>query len=64
VEGTLPFSAVGVLAALASTLAEAGVSVFALSTFDTDYLFVKEKDLTEAVEARRRQGHRVECRRG
>jgi hypothetical protein len=64
VEGTLPFSAVGVLAALAAPLAEAGVSVFAISTFDTDHLLVKEKDLREAVEALRRQGHTVEFRGG
>jgi hypothetical protein len=57
VAGTLPLAAVGVLAALTAALAEAGVSVFAVSTFDTDYLLVKEKDLPAAVAALRGQGH-------
>jgi putative acetyltransferase len=59
VAGTIPFSAVGVLAALTAPLAEAGVSLFAVSTFDTDYLLVKENDLTAALDALRRHGHAV-----
>jgi GNAT superfamily N-acetyltransferase len=51
VAGTIPFSVVGVLASLTAPLAEAGISVFAISTFDTDYLLVKEKDLGRAVTA-------------
>ena len=42
VAGTLDFSLIGVLAALTVPLANAGGSVFALSTFDTDYLLVRE----------------------
>jgi hypothetical protein len=57
VAGTMPFSAVGVLAALTVPLADAGISIFALSTFDTDYLLVREQELTAAMEALRRQGH-------
>jgi hypothetical protein len=38
----------GVLASLTTPLAQAGMSVFSMSTFDTDYLLVKEADLTEA----------------
>ena len=64
VEGTIPFSAVGVLASLATPLAEAGVSVFAVSTFDTDYLLVKENDLAAAADALQRQGHTVQSRSG
>ena len=45
----MPFSVVGVLASLAAPLAEAGISVFAVSTFDTDYLLVKEADFEKAV---------------
>src|SRR5262249_53205645 len=44
VVGTMSFSVVGVLASLTVPLAEAGVSIFALSTFDTDYLLLKEAD--------------------
>ena len=60
VAGTMPFAVVGVLASLVTPLAEAGISVFAISTFDTDYLLVKEKDLENAVAALRQQGHTVE----
>ena len=59
VAGTIPFSVVGVLASLVAPLAEAGISVFAVSTFDTDYLLVKEKDFGEALDALRRSGHAV-----
>lgn len=59
VAGTIPFSMVGVLASLTAPLAEAGISVFALSTFDTDYLLVKERDLERAIDVLRRRGHTV-----
>ena len=50
VAGTLDFSLVGVLASLLNPLAEAGISVFVVSTFDTDYLLVKEDNLEAATE--------------
>ncbi len=59
VAGTMPFSTVGVLASLAAPLAEAGISIFAVSTFDTDYLLVKEGDFEKAVDVLRRAGHAV-----
>ena len=49
----------GVLVALLSPLAEAGVSVFALSTFDTDWILVPKNDGEMAEEAWRRSGHQV-----
>jgi hypothetical protein len=61
VAATMPFSVVGVLASLAAPLAEAGISVFAVSTFDTDYLLVREKDLERALDALRRMGHVLGC---
>lgn len=60
VEGPLDFSLVGVLAALSGTLAKAQVGIFAISTFDTDYLFVKEPDLARALAALRSAGHAAE----
>jgi hypothetical protein len=51
VVGRLDFSLVGILASIASPLAQAGVSIFALSTYDTDYVLVKEFDLERAMEA-------------
>lgn len=59
VAGPLDFSLTGVLASLAAPLADAGISIFALSTFDTDYLLVKSDVLALAVEVLRRAGHSV-----
>jgi GNAT superfamily N-acetyltransferase len=60
VAGIVPFSAVGVLASLTVPLTDARISVFALSTFDTDYLLVKENDLPAAMEALKRRGHALD----
>ena len=49
----------GVLVALLSPLAEAGVSVFALSTFGTDWILVPKNDADKAEEAWRRSGHTI-----
>ena len=57
VQGPLPFEAVGILAALSGCLAAAQVSVFVLSTFDTDYVLVKEAQLEHAISALRAAGH-------
>jgi len=59
VEGPLSFSAVGVLASIAQPLAEAGVSIFVISTFDTDYLLVQAATLNRSVRALRDAGHSV-----
>lgn len=59
VAGTLDLSLVGVLASLLVPLAEAGVGVFCVSTFDTDYLLVREADVDRAMPALREAGHRV-----
>jgi hypothetical protein len=64
VAGAIPFAVIGVLAALTAPLAEAGVRVFALATFDTDYLLMKEADFEAAQEALRRQGHAVHSTSG
>jgi len=57
--GPIPFTAVGVRASLLAPLADAGVGIFAVSTFDTDYLLVKDRDLDQAVEALRAAKHTV-----
>ena len=59
VEGPLEFSLVGVLAGISSVLAEAGVSIFAVSTFDTDYILVKREQVQAAKEALTSAGHQV-----
>lgn len=56
VQGPLDFSQVGVLAGIARPLAQAGVSIFVISTFDTDYLLVKEVFLDQSVRVLRQNG--------
>ncbi len=60
VVGTLDFSWVGILAELTAALANAEVSVFAISTYDTDYILVRESDLARSRGALEAAGHRVE----
>lgn len=59
VEGPLDFSLVGVLVSLLEPLAEAGISVFAVSTYDTDYVMVNEDHLDFAIAALRDNGHEI-----
>ncbi len=57
VRGPLGFGLTGVLASLASPLASSGVSIFVISTYDTDYLMVQGRDLDRARDALERAGH-------
>ncbi|MCB9384490.1 MAG: ACT domain-containing protein [Bryobacterales bacterium] len=59
VEGPLDFSLTGVLAGLSGALAEAKISLFAVSTFDTDYILVRDADLARALEALTAAGHHI-----
>ena len=61
IQGPLDLAETGVLYAMARPLAEAKISIFAVSTFNTDYLLVKEKDLDRAMQALSEEGHRVEA---
>ena len=58
--GPLDFSLTGVVAALVTPLAEAAVPIFVISTFETDYLFVRERDLERSVDALAEAGHSVD----
>jgi hypothetical protein len=58
--GPLDFSLTGVVAALVTPLAEAEVPIFVLSTFETDYLLVRERDLERSVDALAGAGHSVD----
>lgn len=60
VKGELDFSLTGVMAALCLPLAMAGVSLFALSTFDTDWLLVQGENVPEAIAAWQGAGHVVD----
>jgi hypothetical protein len=59
VRGPLPLNLIGIVAAIADPLAEAGLSIFAISTYDTDYVLVKARELEEALRALRRAGHQI-----
>jgi len=51
VHGPLDFALTGILSSLAAPLAAAGISIFALSTFDTDYILVEVENIKKAVKA-------------
>ena len=57
VRGPLDFGLTGILASLLAPLAEAGISIFAISTYDTDYIMVKAANLERAIAALSRSGH-------
>jgi hypothetical protein len=59
VRGPLDFGLVGIVAQLAGVLAAATISIFVLSTYDTDYLFVRDADLERAAAALRAADHTV-----
>jgi uncharacterized protein len=60
VEGPLDFSMIGVLAALASPLAESGIPLFMISTFDTDYLLVSSERLKKTITVLEKAGHKID----
>ncbi len=57
--GPLYFSLTGINATLSTSLAKAGISIFAFSTYNTDYILVKEKNLTQAKEVLGKNGHNI-----
>jgi hypothetical protein len=59
VDGPLDFALVGVLAALVMPLARAGVSVFTISSYITDYLLVRDAALPAARAALQAAGHHI-----
>lgn len=61
VAGTIDFAVTGVLASIAGPLAAAGVSIFAISTYDTDYVLVRERALPAAIAALTAAGHDVDA---
>ncbi len=59
VQGPLDFALTGILAALTAPLAQAGISLFAIATYDTDYILVREERPEAAINALTTAGHRV-----
>lgn len=57
--GTLDFSLVGVISKISTILSEAKVPVFVVSTFDTDYIFVKKEDEMKALGRLSEHGYKI-----
>ena len=62
VRGPIPTNLVGILLSILEPLAHAQVSILAISTYDTDYVFVKTRNLEAALDALRRAGHKITAR--
>ena len=59
IQGILDFSLIGILSKITTILAEHKIGVFAISTFNTDYIFVKEENFCRAVELMRSAGDSI-----
>ncbi len=59
IRGTLDFSLVGILAGISGLLAENGISIFAVSTYDTDYILVKKDRFEQALQVLSEAGYTV-----
>lgn len=59
IAGTIDFALTGVLASVLAPLGDAAISIFAVSTYDTDYVLVREHALAAAMDALRSAGHDV-----
>ncbi len=59
IDGTLDFSLVGILSRIAGLLADQGISIFALSTYNTDYVLVKKSDFSKAMDILSQNGYNM-----
>jgi uncharacterized protein len=57
IQGPLDLSLTGIISGISSALSEKGIPVFTISTYDTDYILVRQDDLFNAIEALRQKGH-------
>ena len=57
--GTLDFSLIGILSKLSTILAENEIGIFAVSTYNTDYILVKSENFEKAMSVLEKQGYRV-----
>jgi hypothetical protein len=63
IEGPLDFSLTGIISDISAIFKRKKISIFALSTYDTDYFLVKQKDLNIAIQALIENGHKVTIER-
>ncbi|MBR1931238.1 MAG: ACT domain-containing protein [Lachnospiraceae bacterium] len=59
IQGVLDFSLIGILAKISTVLAENQIGIFAISTFNTDYILVKADQYQKALDALRQAGYRI-----
>ena len=59
IQGILDFSLIGILAGIAALLAENGISIFAISTYNTDYVLVKKESYPRAMDILGRAGYEI-----
>ncbi len=59
IEGVLDFSLVGILAPIASLLADARIGIFAVSTYNTDYVLVKKENFDAALDLLAKNGYTI-----
>ncbi|GMQ64866.1 ACT domain-containing protein [Vallitalea maricola] len=59
IEGTLDFSLIGILATISTVLAQKEISIFALSTYDTDYILIKDNNIDNAIEALINENYKI-----
>ena len=59
IQGTLDFSLIGILSKLSTILAENGIGIFAVSTYNTDYILVKSENFEKAMKVLEEQGYQV-----
>ena len=59
IEGVLDFSMIGILSKLSGILAENNIGIFAISTYNTDYILVKEENFEKALTVLKAEGYRI-----
>lgn len=59
IEGPLDFSLIGVIADISAILKEVKISIFMISTYDTDYILVKENDLNTSIASLKKSGYNI-----
>ena len=59
IEGVLDFSLIGILSSISTCLADNAIGIFAISTFNTDYILNKESDFSKAIEVLEQAGYTI-----
>jgi uncharacterized protein len=57
--GPLDFGLIGILSKISTILADAKISIFAISTFDTDYIMIKEENIGKSIRVLKKNGYEM-----